>query len=274
MAAKKTGTEVAVQDQTIAVAATSGATPPSFLSDAVAEDAGRGVSRDAEDNIIPLVYILQAQSPQCNKRGPDYVEGAEAGDLWLRSSGLAPITGEQGFLFQPVFFSKDWVEWKPKRGGYADRHAERPAAAEEKMVKTDDGDEVKRWVMPNGNILTETRYHVGIVRLDDGREFPYIIPMAGSNHTPSRGWMFLMNSKKIGNKIAPSFAAQYRVKTKAASNDQGDWYKFEIEDAGWVDLAVYEAGRDLHFAFASGAKVAEAPIEQDAAAAASSDGAM
>lgn len=252
---------------------------PAFMVERAAADAGKGVSTAADDNLVPLIYILQAQSPQCNKRGPDYVEGAESGAIWLRNSGLPAINGEKGILFQPCYFQKDWVEWIPRSagGGFAGRHDERPEEAVEKALDPADPDKMS-WVLPNGNTVAETRYHIGIVHLDDGRRMPYVIPLSGSGHTVSRGWMFLMNSKSMpGVERAPSWSCLYRLTTKERSNKKGTWMTFEVKDAGWVQTAQdYERGAELYKSFEAGEKQVDKSDLETAAAepAAGNDAAM
>jgi len=65
------------------------------------QDSGKGVSTAAEDNIIPLIYILQAQSaavPQaeagCIKPGIDGNATAVAGNIWPRGTKTL-IDGEE-----------------------------------------------------------------------------------------------------------------------------------------------------------------------------------
>lgn len=259
------------------VAKTSGGAVPAFLAEAAAADAGKGTSSDADDNLVPLIYILQAQSPQANKRNPDYVEGGEAGAIWLRNSGLPAISGETGILFQPCHFYKDWVEWvlRDNGGGFAGRHDDKP----EEAVETPDQKDPSRtrWMLPNGNEVVETRYHIGNVYIEEvnadgevvltGQVFPYVIPMTGSAHTASRAWMFLMNSKKLpgGAASAPSWAALYRLGTKLRTNKKGEWMSWDIADAGWVQsLDDYNRGTALNAAFASG-ELKAADLDETAA---------
>lgn len=240
---------------------------PDFLQEVAQEDAGKGTSQLAADNLVPLIYLLQTNSPQVNKRNPAYVEGAEAGHIWLRNSAIGTVDGEEGILFQPCYFTADWVEWLPARGGYAGRHdggPDEPPAhlnAIEKEIE-EDGNIKKRWVLPNGNIVVYTRYHIGYVVMED-TVLPYVIPLSSTGHTVSRGWMTMMNTKKItGGKPAPSWACLYRIKTKFTSNAQGEWFKFEVTDAGWVNsLADYERGRALNESFVSGEKKIDEPEE-------------
>ena len=59
---------------------------PAELLDQTAADAGRGVSTKAEDQLIPILYVLQTNSPACDSRGPDYIDGAEPGHFLLRGA--------------------------------------------------------------------------------------------------------------------------------------------------------------------------------------------
>lgn len=241
---------------------------PSFLQEAAARDAGKGVSQAAEDNIVPLIYVLQSNSPQVNRRGPDYIDGAKDGDLWLRNSGIPPVDGDKGLLFQPCHFSKEWVVWSPRKTGLGiqGRFAECPPEAVEKEVpdEEDPTKTRKKWVMPNGDECIETRYHVGFAVIEDqdgaptGQALPFVIPFKSTGHTTSRTWMFMMNGKMIGSSAAPSWACLYRLKTKQRTNSSGTWNAITVEDAGWVQSqADYDRGAKLHAQMISGEKIVE-----------------
>jgi hypothetical protein len=123
----------------------------------MAADAGKGVSTAIEDNIVPLVYILQSNSPQVQKKGENYVEGAEAGMIWFRGTKDV-VSGDDGIPVVPCHFEKVWIEWLPDRGGFVGRHADKPANA---VQKTDPANPKKKyWGLPNGNHVVETREHV------------------------------------------------------------------------------------------------------------------
>jgi hypothetical protein len=226
-------------------------------------DAGKGASGKAEDNIVPLIYILQPLSPQVNERDPNYIQGAKPGDIWLRSApdDVQVIKGDSGFEFQPCGFAKDIVEWMPNRGGYVGRHdfEKRPPDAKEVPSPTDPTRMIT--VRANGNLLVETRYHAGFVCLPDGRRLPYVIPFASSGHTVSREWTFRINSKQMkSGKPYPAFAFTYHLTTKQKTNKKGTWFIFDIEDGGKdTDTGHYMAGRGLNNAFESGEVRADAP---------------
>jgi hypothetical protein len=245
------------------------------------QDSGKGVSTAAEDNIIPLIYILQSQSPQALKQKPEYIKGAEAGNIWPRGTKTL-IDGEnEGMPFIPVAFSKSWVEWRPDRGGFVGRHKYdatredkgRPAGT--RFVEDPKAPGLGKWTTPSGNIVVETREHAGLGYIDE-QWSGCVISMSGSNHTASRAWMGLMKGKKIpgSDDRAPSFAYVYSLKTIAKSNDKGDWYGWQAEDGqgdGEVTflpeidngVELYKMARQLNADFEAGIKVADAPAELD-----------
>src|ERR1044072_8695291 len=126
----------------------------------MAQDAGKGVSTAVEDNVVPLVYILQALSPQVQKKKEEYIEGAEAGMIWFRGTSDV-VSGEDGIPVVPCYFSKCWIEWQPNRGGFVARHENKPDDA----VLTTDSENPKRkfWRRPSGNIGVQTREDGGPV---------------------------------------------------------------------------------------------------------------
>lgn len=231
------------------------------VADAAAQYAGAGVSHAQEDNIIPLVYLLQSNSPQVQRGHEKHIDGAQAGDVWLRNEpdGENIINGQEGLVVQPCFFSKCWIEWLPDRGGFAGRHQDRPEDAALRTVVTDNGTEVQRWVRPNGNIVVETREYAVIVHVGDKR-LGYVIPFSGSGHTPARNWMTTIGKKKLPNGAdAPAFAYLYRLVPKLRTKGPNSWYQYDISLEGPVEtLEDFNAGAELYEAFESGAKQAAA----------------
>lgn len=236
--------------------ATASSQLPDFLVDKMDEHAGMGASTNAEDNLIPIITVIQKQSPQAEKRDPKYIEGAEAGCIWLRGAANPIVNGEEGFLFQHCCFEKDWVEWIPrsKGGGYVGRHKNRPVDAKQVAEADERGEVRNRWIRDNGNEVIETRYHIGRVFNEDGTRSPYIIPFQSSGHTVSKTWMLEMNNKMTEKgSPAPTWAKVYRIRTKYRQNAAGAWFVLSHEDAGWVTtLEDYEAGLALHLAFSKG----------------------
>lgn len=233
---------------------------PAFLQSTIEEHAGRGVSHSAEDNIVPLIYVLQSGSPALKRSNPAYIEGASAGDLWKRNSAhKALVKGDEGIIFQPCHFSKVWIEWRPNRGGFVAAHKNRPADAKQ-VTKQHEGREVSAWVRPNGNELVETRQHAGFA---DGE--PYVLSFSSTGHTVSRTWMQLMNQQLTpSGQIAASYSKKYLLTTVERTNTAGSWHVIKVQDAGWVDtIDEYNRGSKLFEAFDRGEKQAAAEEQEE-----------
>jgi hypothetical protein len=219
--------------------------------------AERGVSFKAEDQLVPLIYVLQALSPQVEKRGDNYIEGAEAGDFWLRNS-LDPIrNGEEGIIAVPVDMFRTWIEWLPNRGGFVARHNAPPGDMVAKMIRGDDGREREVMVRGNGNFIVDTREFYIMVDGD-----PYVFPCSSTKHTFARSWQTMFHRFKHPKtgKILPAFAHKYRISTVPQSNVHGKWFGLKFEDAGKSSLDELKAGIAFSNAIAEGERKAEAPI--------------
>jgi len=241
---------------------------PAHLQQQLAESTGRGVSTARDDNILPLIYILQKGSPCVDERSEAYVEGAKAGEFWVRGTNKV-WSGQKGIVVQPCAFLKCWIEWGPKRGdGLKGRHEDRPEDAFEKTVKDDKGREIVIWSRPNGNTLVETREHYVII---DGN--PYVLSFTSTGHTVSRTWMALMGGHKDAKgKPYDSFSRTYKLSTVLKSKGPDTWYSVKIDDGDWVPTAqAYALGASLHDAVMSGEKRAEEPSGDETATAEGGD---
>jgi hypothetical protein len=235
-------------------------------------DAGRGVSTAANDNIVPLIYVLQSQSPQALRQKTEFIPGAQAGMFWMRGTKEV-VDGEEGLPVVIVHLNVVWVEWRPNRGGLVGRHASKPANAVQKALDAQKPDRLS-WVLPNGNVVVETREHA-IIRVDTGDA--YVIPLSGSNHGAARQLMTSINRKKIpGTDLkAAVYGYQWRMKTIAKTNDDGDWFGImfeeEMDEAGENQLLTwnidggktYKFARQLNEDFESGRKVSDQGDESE-----------
>lgn len=241
---------------------------PEFLGGVIEADAGLGLSTHADDNIVPLLYVLQDNSPQVKERDAEYIKGARPGDIWIKGSDFT-IKPEEGLEVQPCAFRKDFVEWIPRKqgGGYVGRHDTMPTDARE--VTDPENPNRKRFVLPNGNEIVETRYHY--VR---ARGMSIVIPLSSTGHTVSRDWMAKMNSMKLGNGAsAPAFAQTWRLSTKLKTNSAGEWFSITTEPVGWVQsVQDYNAGKELYEQVMSGQVTAAAEDDAQRSAASATTG--
>lgn len=247
------------QDTARAVAKAETAQLPAYLQDRVREDAGKGVSGAQEDNLVPLIYVLQGLSPTVQPGNPKQIPGAQQGDLWLRNAPeeLQIVKPSEGVEFQPCHFNKDWVQWKPNRGGYVARHAERPKEAELMDEETDQGGTRQVWRMPNGDAVVETRYHGGLIRFPNMRPLPYVIPLSSTGHSVSKAWMFAMNGEQIDGDVLPAFAVIYRLSTQLRQKDNLSWYVLDWKKERYATEEEYNEGDALYNSFSSGEKRAD-----------------
>lgn len=215
-------------------------TLPADLLDEIAAEHGLGYSDKSDDSMVPILGIVQDNSGEAKKRHSRYIEGAEAGDLIIRSLGRIVKMGETDppLVVQPCGFDHVWVEWEGEPGEGAPigqfPFEERPIDARE--VAKSDG-EGKEWRMPSGNRLVDTRYHYCNVVEDDGTVMPVVIPFAGTNHTASRQWTALMRQFTVPgrpNLRAKSFMRTYSLRTKFKQRGEQSWFMYTITDLGWV----------------------------------------
>lgn len=255
------------------------------------EDAGKGVSTDMADNIVPLVYILQANSPGLDRSNTAKYLGkdAKSGDIWFRGQPVfvdADLESEDsGLVGVPCFYSKCFIEWRPNRGGFVARHQTMPRAAVEKEEEREDGEGTRRvWRMPNGNAIQETREYVFMVTgyksgkgevVELEKPEPYVIPFVSTNITPAREFMSLMNKKTVpgSSRTAPMWSHYYRIRTENRKDGDNSWYVYHVRDAGEdggsaaplmvTDIALYRECKRINEQFAKGELKADAPAEEE-----------
>jgi hypothetical protein len=89
------------------------ANPVALIDEAILlADQGSGAEgMDSQDFMIPRISILQQMSPQINKRDGEYVEGADAGDIFNTVTRTATagdkgikVKMSDGTMFSPALF--------------------------------------------------------------------------------------------------------------------------------------------------------------------------
>jgi hypothetical protein len=207
--------------------------PPAHLKDRIAADkAGRGISDDPTDSVYPLLTVLQSNSPVCNLRSPDHVQGAEAGHFFARTLPSPVINGVKGFEAIPVLTNSAWREWKPNRGGFVCTHFVKPTG-----LRAEDNGSGLQVVLPNGNVLITTKQ---VFLLLNG--LPFELPCTST--AISRFYNKLVSHFKYltddgGNRYA-CYAHRYRFRTTELSNREGTWFGITFEDLGWVSETEYD----------------------------------
>jgi hypothetical protein len=235
---------------------------PAELADLTEQDSGKGVSFRAEDQLIPLIYVLQSNSPIVDKRSDAHVNGAEPGHFWLRNSVHPIQDGIEGFMAIPCGMRQVWIEWLPNRGGFVARHDNKPADTETRIIKGDDGRERQALLRANGNLIQDTREFFLLVE-----GMPFVLPCSGTKHSFAKQWQTMFHQFKHPKtrQVMPSFARKYRLYTVPQQNTLGKWFGIKFEDKGFVTAEEYTAARALNDALEAGIKHAEAPMAEHAA---------
>lgn len=251
----------ATQLPAVPTAALPAEVPVGLDMDDIAADAGRGTENmSAADLATPLIYLLQANSPQCKRSDSRYIAGATEGDLYNNVTNEV-TKGDAGLLVLPCYWEKVFIEWKPARGGLVAVHnADTPLRQQVVMkeVKDEQGNVKQVPTLPNGNTLSETNQHYVLLIKPDGSYEPAVISMSSSQLKSSRLWNSLI--KKVvrkdnkGRLFNPaSYYCMYKVSTKSKQKDQYSWFVFDVSPAGVVPTReLYEAGKAFEQAVAKG----------------------
>jgi hypothetical protein len=230
--------------------------PADLMADLTA-DVGLGVSFKPEDQLLPLIYVLQSNSPSTQERDPAYIQGAKPGHFWLRGA-LNPIRdGLTGIEVIPCEMVRSWIEWLPKRQGFVARHDAPPEDMVDRKMRDEDGRERTIWVRSgSGNTIQDTRE---FYLLCDGE--PYVLPCTGTKHTFARKWQSLFHKFKHPQtkQVLSAFARKYRLTTEPAQNAVGKWFALKYQDLGFVTKAEYDEAKAFFNAVKRGEKQAEAP---------------
>jgi len=195
------------------------------VADDFSEFAGAGMENvGAKDVTIPRITIVQALSPQLKSSKPEYIKEAEEGDIVDVSTGEL---FKDGILFLPVYYVKQYLEWAPRKtgGGLVEIHDD------DSIMSQTTKDENNKYVLPNGNYVSETAQWYGLNLTADAR--PSYIPMASSALKVARQWMTLAMAEKIeradGTKFqAPLFYRTYAITTAEASKGDDTWGTWKI----------------------------------------------
>jgi hypothetical protein len=190
----------------------------------------------SEDLQLPRIDVLQALSPQINKKKDEYIEGAEVGMLF---NTLTNELYEAGVRVTPISFVKRFLVWvdrkKDSDGGL--RSVFETAHEAEAFMQSQE-DEEKLEMVPTAEHL---------VLLDDGTEV--IISMAKSKTKVSRKFNSLVRLNG-----GDRFSRSYLMTTVDDKSSQGEFQNISFANAGFPSEEVYLKAEALYTAISSGAR--------------------
>lgn len=189
----------------------------------------------SEDLQLPRIDVLQALSPQVNKKKDEYIEGAEVGMLF---NTLTHELYPGGVHITPVSFVKRYLVWVDRKqdneGGL--RGVFDTAEEAEDFVQSQE-DEDKLEIVPTAEHL---------VLLDDGSEV--IVSMAKSKMKVSRKFNSLVRLNG-----GDRFSRRYLITTVDDKGPKGEFQNIAIANANWPSEEVYLKAEQLYTAISSGA---------------------
>jgi hypothetical protein len=218
---------------------TAGVLPSTDLADEMSADAGEGVSFSTDDQIIPILSVLQTNSPACDRRGVEYVDGAVAGHFFIKNAPTPVLDGVAGIVVIFCAMQSVVMEWLAGRQGFAARHLEMPADA---VATVEPGRRRPTYMSKaSGNVYEQTRE---LFLIHGGQQL--VLPCHGTSHQFARRLMTYAGQLELpgGKGICPLYGRRYKLTTIAQRNTLGAWFGLKFEDLGWVtDRDEYEAAK-------------------------------
>jgi hypothetical protein len=230
------------------------------------EAAGVGFEEaTTQDLSIPFLRILAQLSPQVNKRDGAYVQGAEAGMIFNTVANEA-YNGEDGILVVPCYYTRRYVEWKPREqgGGYVSSYG-----SEDPIVQTTHKDDRGNDILPNGNLLTNTaQFYVLLIHPEMGPQ-RCLITMTSTQLKKARKWLTQMQALTGRNKAGalytlPMMSNVYQLRTVEERNDKGSWFGWEVSRIRQLDLGADEDKEmfEIGFGFAKAVRSGEVKVKE------------
>lgn len=229
---KKTGTDI-VESKTTQIIPSIEVADEALLAEMQGVE-GAGVSDNVEDRGVPLLYIVQKNSPQIDKKKLEkFIKEAEVGNCFNNLTNELFDAEGDGIPILPCYFRMNWNEWTPRDdgGGFHGSHPrDTPLLRNAKQwVDPEDPERTRRdiFVMPNGHELRLTAHYFCI--LEHSWE-PIIVPMASTNLTASRKLQTMIGAQKIqaGSRIVvkPAFFTTFNLKTVYKDDGNNQWYAY------------------------------------------------
>jgi hypothetical protein len=197
--------------------------------------AGDGAAFDSSEMQIPFVRVLQALSPQLNKKKSEYIEDASQGDMFNTVTGQW-WSGETGMTVVPCYQTTKYLMFTPRDqgGGFkGELSATDPMLQQTTRVGSKE-------ILPTGDELVKSDQHFCLIVEEDGSFQPAVIDMKSTQLKVSRRWKTQIALQRVTNPrtglpVTPAvYATMWHVTTTEESNDQGSWNNYRVEKVGLV----------------------------------------
>ena len=202
------------------------------LMDDIFESAGEGASFDSSEMQIPFVRLVQALSPQINKKKPEYIDGVSQGDAF-NTVTKEYWDGEKGLTVIPCFQATKYLEFVPRESGGGFQGEIQPDSPLLQQAKRNGAKEI----LPNGNEVVKSDQHFCLIVNDDGTTQPAIIDMKSTQLKVSKRWksMISMERPLETGKKPDCYTVRWKLSSIEQSNDKGTFANWQVERLGYAE---------------------------------------
>jgi len=227
---------------------------PTVISDRSA-DSGLGFENfdPTKDQKIPFIQIIQKQSPECEKRDPKYIDGAEAGDLFNSATRKLYKVGEpegKPIKFIPCGHIRVHNEWRKRSEGKGYVKTYLDNTQPETQDGLDGQKKVKELVKNTKHSLVETVMHHVIILDDEEGNYEAVLSMYGGSLGSSRDFTSKLRARKVvggnGKYTPPVMDNLCELSTTLKQFNEGSAFIFVANIVGRTADDVYKEAKVVH----------------------------
>ena len=213
----------------------------------------------SSDFVMPILKILNDLSPEVKATSAKYMPLAKVGQLLETSTGELMDSVE----VIPCLYKAQMVEWKANRGGFVALH---DADFGGRLPVNEKGQKI----MPNGNVLIDTRYYY-CLRIRGEELIPNIISLFSTAIKKAKELNTKLETQRIvpptGGKPfrPPMFLNVLKISTVQETKGQNTWFGWKFDLArliGPKEAALLQKAQDARTIFQESAGKMK-PVEDD-----------
>lgn len=237
------------------VVVTEGAQLPAYLQNQQQSRGSEAVSTD--DLVIPRLEIVQALSPARKRTEPEYIDGAEEGDLF--NTVTRELYGDHVWIV-PVLFRKDWNVWLNRK-----KHGNEPGflgsfpTLEQAEARKAEAEDSEQYAGKEIEVIETPVNFSLLIHPVTGKVEEIAVSMARTKYKVARKWNSLI--RLAGG---DRFSRVYKITTVEEKNAKGDSYlNFAVQNHGFPAEKLYRRAEALYNEITSGARVVTADATGD-----------
>jgi len=195
---------------------------------------GQGMEElGSQDFQMPLLSILQANSPELQEGNEKYNPEARPGRIFSAKSGIC----YREVHLIPIRMKVRNVEWKPREAG-GGKIADYGVTNTPKDIHQDAA--TGRLFRSNGNQIVQTYYY--LCMLQEEAWDKVILSLKSTQNKQARRWNTIMQAQKL-----VMYSYIYKLSVISQNNPKGTWYGWKVDwDSQLTDLQLYNQAKEAH----------------------------